>query len=149
VKRARIDEIDRTIIRELARNARSTYKEIAEVVKLTDVAVMKRVKKLEKLGVIKKYTVIIDPKALGYEYVSFTGINVKPEKLFHVAEELKGRDYIKYLALTGGDHDILAVIWATTREELEHIHREIERLDGVVAVYPMILATTIKDEFYV
>jgi len=147
--RAKIDEIDKLIISELARNARTTFKDIAKTVNLTDVAIMKRVKKLEKMGVIKKYTVIIDPKALGYEYISFTGINVKPERLFHVVEELKKRDNVKYLAITGGDHDILAVIWARSREELEKIHREIEQLTGVVAVYPMMLATTIKDELYV
>jgi len=149
MKRAQVDEVDRVIIRELSRNSRATYKEIAGVVELTDVAVMKRVKKLERIGVIKKYTVIIDPRALGYEYISFTGINARPEKLFDVVEVLKSRDYVKYLALTGGDHDILAVIWASTREELENIYREIDQIDGVVAVYPMILATTIKDEFYV
>jgi Lrp/AsnC family transcriptional regulator for asnA, asnC and gidA len=147
--KARVDEVDRVIITELSRNARATFKELAKAVNLTDVAAMKRVRKLEKMGVIKKYTVIVDPKALGYEYVSFTGINVKPEKLFHVAEELKKREDVKYLAITGGDHDILAVIWTTTRELLEKIHREIEQLDGVVAVYPMILTTVIKDEFYI
>lgn len=147
--RIRIDEIDKLIIRELARNSRVTFRELAEIVKLTDVAVIKRVRKLEKIGIIRKYTVIVDPRSLGYEHVSFTGINVKPEKLFDVVKVLEGIECVKYLALTGGDHDILAVIWATTREELEKIHREIEKLDGVIAVYPMILANVVKDELYV
>ena len=144
-----LDDVDRTIIKELVKNARATYRELAGVVKLTDVAVIKRVKKLEKNGVIKKYTAIVNPLALGYTKVSYTGINTKPEKLFDVVKNLKERDYIKYLALTTGDHDILAVIWAKSADELEKIHEEIRGLDGVVAVYPAILSEVLKDEAYV
>lgn len=144
-----LDEVDRTIIIELMRNARTTYRELAKIVKLTDVAVIKRVKKLEKMGVIRKYTVIVNPLAMGYGKISYTGINVKPEKLFDVVRYLKEKEYVKYLSLTTGDHDILAVIWARTAEELESIHNDIRSLDGVVAVYPMILSEVIKDEAYV
>lgn len=147
--RKHLDDIDLKIIDELSRNARATYREVANVVGLTDVAVMKRVKKLEQGGVIKRYTVILDPFALGYGKVSFTGINVKPEKLFEVVKALKSKPYIRYLAITSGDHDILAVIWARDADELDVFHREITSLDGVVSVYPMILSEKIKDEAYV
>lgn len=149
IVKTRIDEIDKLIIKELAKNARISFRELAGIVKLTDVAVIKRVRKLEKIGVIRKYTVIVDPRSLGYEHVSFTGINVRPEKLFDIVKVLEEMECVKYLALTGGDHDVLAVIWATIREELEKIHMEIKNLDGVIAVYPMILTNVIKDELYV
>lgn len=144
-----LDEVDVKLLLELAKNARTTYRSLSSIVKLTDVAVMKRIKKLERRGVIKKYTVIVDPAALGYTKISFTGINVKPEKLFDVVRELREKGYVKYLAITSGDHDILAVIWARSADELEKVHEEIKRIDGVIAIYPMILSEKIKDELYV
>lgn len=144
-----LDEVDRKIISILMANARTTYREIAKSVGLTDVAVIKRIKKLEGSKVIKKYTAIVDPTALGYSKISFTGVNVKPEKLFDVVRELREKNYVKYLALTIGDHDILVVVWAPTGEELDKIHSEIKSIEGVVSVYPAILSEVLKDEAYV
>jgi transcriptional regulator, AsnC family len=149
MSRSVLDDVDMKIINELVKNARVTYRELAKLVNLTDVAIIKRVRKLEQTGVIKKYTTIVDPNALGYSKVSFTGINVKPEKLFDVVKLLKEKTYIKYLALTSGDHDILAIIWATSANELEKIHEEILSLDGVLSVYPMILSEVVKAEAHV
>lgn len=149
MSRVMLDEIDKTIIRELVKNARVTYRELANVVKLTDVAVIKRVKKLENGGVIKRYTAIVDPLAMGYTKISYTGINTKPEKLFDIVRYLKEKEYVKHLALTTGDHDLVAVIWARSADELERIHEELRNIDGVVSIYPAIISEVIKDEMYI
>ncbi|WP_440059458.1 Lrp/AsnC family transcriptional regulator [Thermogladius sp. 4427co] len=141
-----IDDIDVRIINELVKNSRIPYSEIAKTVGLSDVAVLKRVKKLEQEGVIKKYTIIVDPLKLGYTKISLTGINVAPEKLFSVAEELKNKDYVKMLIVTSGDHDLIALIFAKSSEELLSIHSEISRIDGVLKVYPAIVTDILKDE---
>ncbi|MEB3772596.1 MAG: AsnC family transcriptional regulator, partial [Desulfurococcales archaeon] len=65
-----IDEKDKVIVDMLRENARVSYSEIARKLGISEVAVMKRVKKLEASGVIKKYTVIVDYKKLGYNMVS-------------------------------------------------------------------------------
>ncbi|MEM4717704.1 MAG: Lrp/AsnC family transcriptional regulator [Desulfurococcaceae archaeon] len=144
-----IDNLDRKILNELIRNARISYRELAKLVNLTDVAVIKRVKRLENQRIIKKYTTIVNPATLGYNVISYTGINVAPEKLFNVIKALKEKEYIKYMAITSGDHDIFVVIWASSTSELEKIHEEIRNLDGVIAVYPMILSEIIKDDIYI
>lgn len=144
-----IDNLDRKILNELIRNARISYRELAKLVNLTDVAVIKRVKRLENQRIIRKYTTIVNPATLGYNVISYTGINVAPEKLFNVIKALKEKEYIKYMAITSGDHDIFVVIWASSTSELEKIHEEIRNLDGVIAVYPMILSEIIKDDIYI
>jgi Lrp/AsnC family transcriptional regulator for asnA, asnC and gidA len=141
-----VDEIDLKIIEKLAVNARATYSEIASEVGLSDVAVMKRIRKLEQEGVIRKYTVIVDPAKLGFSKVSLTGINVDPAKLFDVVEELKKRDYVKQLLVTSGDHSLIALVFARSSEEMIRIHDEISRIDGVLKVYPAIVSDIVKDE---
>jgi Lrp/AsnC family transcriptional regulator for asnA, asnC and gidA len=144
-----VDEIDLAIIKELSENARKAFSEIADKLKLSDVAIIKRVRKLESDGVIRRYALIVDPAKIGYKKISFTGINVKPEKLFEIVATLKAKDYVKYLAITSGDHELIAVIWARDGEELQKIHQEILSIDGVLNIYPAILADIVKAEQYV
>jgi len=144
-----LDEVDMFIIKELMENARKPFREIALKLKLSDVAVIKRVRKLEARGVIKKYALVVDPASLGYSKISFTGINVKPDKLFEVVSKLREKEYVKYLAITSGDHELLAVIWARDSDELQKIHEEIRSIEGVVNIYPAILADIVKAEAYI
>ena len=53
-----MDELDRSILRLLAQNARMPVKEIAQRVSLTSPAVSSRIHRLEQEGVIGGYTVV-------------------------------------------------------------------------------------------
>ncbi len=55
-----LDKIDIAILRLLQQNARMTVKEIAEEVHLSTTPVHERMKRLERSGVIKQYTTVID-----------------------------------------------------------------------------------------
>ncbi|MEM1601438.1 MAG: Lrp/AsnC family transcriptional regulator [Sulfolobales archaeon] len=140
-----LDEKDLKILSILINNSRTSYVDIAREVGISDVAVIKRIKKLESLGVIKKYTTIVDPRKLEYKSVSFTGVDVDPQYLYDVLTELKAKDYVKYLSLTSGDHSIIMVIWARDSDEMAKIHREISNLPGVKRVCPSIVLDVIKE----
>jgi Lrp/AsnC family transcriptional regulator for asnA, asnC and gidA len=141
-----LDEKDLKILEILSKNARATYTEIAKEVGLSDVAVLKRVKSLEQKGIIRRYTIKVDNKKLGYNAVSITGLDVEPEKLFDVINYLKDKSYVKYLALTSGDHTVMTIIWARDSEELSEIHRALSALEGVKRVCPAIVLELFKDE---
>ena len=119
-----INEKDLEIIKLMRENSRIPYTELAKRVGISDVAVIKRIKKLERRGIIKKYTIIVDPKKLGYNSVSIVGINVEPEYIFPTISFLKDKEYVKYLALSSGDHTLMAVIWARNGDELAKIFQE-------------------------
>ncbi len=140
-----LDEKDLKIIDMLMKNGRIPYSEIAKALGLSDVAVIKRIRKLEKMGVIRKYTVLIDPKKLGYKVVSITGIDVEPEYMFNVLNKLKEKDFIKYLAITSGDHGLMAIIWARDSDEIARIHDEIVHMPGVKRVCPAIILDIVKE----
>ena len=141
-----LDEKDMKILKILAKNARIPYSEIARIVELSDVAVIKRVRRLEQSGIIKGYTLIIDPKKLGFNSISITGIDVEPEHLFDVINELKSMDNVKYIALTTGDHSIIITVWARSGEEMAMIHDRISKIPGVKRVCPAIILDVFKDE---
>jgi Lrp/AsnC family transcriptional regulator, leucine-responsive regulatory protein len=59
-----MDEVDKKILLELQLNGRKTMTELGKVVGLTAPAATERVKKLEDRGVIKNYTISVDPHKL-------------------------------------------------------------------------------------
>lgn len=61
----RMDAIDEGIIDQLRRNARAGYGDIGDVVGLSASAVKRRVDRLLADGVIRGFTVIVDPAAQG------------------------------------------------------------------------------------
>jgi len=62
---AEFDAIDRAIMSELSANGRMTNVELSRRVGLTPPPCLRRVQRLEKLGVIRGYRAEIDPASLG------------------------------------------------------------------------------------
>ncbi|MFG2038864.1 Lrp/AsnC family transcriptional regulator [Dactylosporangium sp. NPDC048998] len=67
----RLDIIDQRIIALLQEDARSSYAEIGEKVALSAPAVKRRVDRLRSSGVIRGYTALIDPGAVGWTTEAF------------------------------------------------------------------------------
>ena len=140
-----LDERDRVIIEMLTKDARTPFTEIAKVLGISETAVRKRVKALEEAGVIKQYTVVIDPSKLGYNLVSLTGVDTLPERIFEVANKLKEFDFVRRVYLTSGDHMIMTEVWAKNGEDLSDIiSNKIGKIDGVTKVCPAIILEKFK-----
>ncbi|QOJ78446.1 Lrp/AsnC family transcriptional regulator [Infirmifilum lucidum] len=139
-----MDDKDVTILRVLMDNARTPLTEIAKIIGITDVAVKKRVQKLERDGVIKKYTIVVEPKKIGYNGVALVGVDTEPDKVLSVAHELSKRDFVVSVFVTTGDHMIMAEVWARTGSDLMRIIEEIGGMEGVKKVCPAIVLERIK-----
>jgi DNA-binding Lrp family transcriptional regulator len=66
-----LDDVDQRIISALVTDARTTYAEIGEVVSLSAPAVKRRVDRLRAGGVIKGFTAVVDPSAIGWTTEAF------------------------------------------------------------------------------
>ncbi len=73
-----MDSIDRQILDMLQKNARTPLKTIAEKVFLSSPAVSTRIEHLEKQGIIKGYTAMIDKEQLGYHITAFINLEMEP-----------------------------------------------------------------------
>lgn len=62
-----IDRYDRQIIATLQKDGRISNQQLADEVGLSTAACWRRVKALDESGVLKRYTTIVDPEALGYD----------------------------------------------------------------------------------
>lgn len=73
-----LDKTDLAILRLLQHDARTSFDAVAAEVGLSSSAVLRRVKRLEKQGVIRDYRTMISPEAVGIGLMAF--INVRLEK---------------------------------------------------------------------
>ncbi len=141
-----IDEKDLKILEILRENARIPLTDIAEKLGVSESMIRKRVKLLENGGIIKRYTVIVDPAKLGYNSVSFVGLDVEPTHFLDVALKMTEFPEVKFVATSTGDHMIMTEIWLKDGRALgSFIAEKIGRLEGVRRVCPAVIMEKLKD----
>ncbi|AMN55852.1 MULTISPECIES: Lrp/AsnC family transcriptional regulator [Stappiaceae] len=82
-----MDETDIKIVEALIDDARMSLKDLAAHVGLSSPGVSERIRRLQERGVIRGFTVDIDPKVLGYSLQAIVRIRPLPGKL-HIVQQL-------------------------------------------------------------
>ncbi len=139
-----IDDIDRKIIDILMKDARTPYLEIARILKISEATVRKRVRSLESRGIIKGYTIKVDEKKLGYKVVALVGVDADPATFINVAREIAEMEEARMVAVSSGDHMIMAEIWAKDPDHFSSIIERISRMNGVKRICPAVILERIK-----
>ena len=82
-----LDDLDRRIVEILVDDARISLKELAARVNLSSPSASERLRRLEERGVIRAFTVDVDPAALGYTLQAIVRIKPLPGRL-HAVQKL-------------------------------------------------------------
>jgi len=117
-----LDAVDRRIVDALSENARISLKELAAHVSLSSPSVAERLRRLEERGVIRGFTVVIDPKALGYTLQAIVRIRPLPGRLHLVQEQLRDIPEVCECDKVTGEDCFVARL----------VVRSIEQLDGIL-----------------
>lgn len=140
-----LDEIDREILNLLIDNSRIPNAEIARKVNLSRVAVRDRIQSLIQRGIIQQFTVILDAEALGRPLAAFFDIEVQPEMLEQVAEELmKQEDVIIVYHMTGPTSLHVHACLRDSQHLSEFMKKNIYSIPGVLKVTSYLLLNRYK-----
>ncbi len=140
-----VDKLDLEILRMLQEDSRIPFTEIAQELKLSESTIRKRVQTLQKKGVIKKFTVEIDPSKIGIRTVAIVGVDMDPTELLRAAQKLCEIKEIRSVATSTGDHMIMTEIWTKDGRELTKlISEKIAKIDGVKKICPAIILEKLK-----
>ncbi len=140
-----MDYRDRKIIEILSKDSRTPNTEIAKKLGVSESTVRKRIKALEKKGVIEKYSIVINPAKMGFNTVAIVGLDVEPSRFLNVATKLTEFKEVRYVATSTGDHMIMIEIWANNGKELtEIISNKIGRIEGINRICPSIILEKLK-----
>ena len=121
------DKTDLTILRVLLLDSRKTLQEIGNEVGLSPTSCWTRIKKLEATGVIKRYTVDVDPAKLGYHdsvIVQVTLESHTDETLYDFGRVLATIPEIQEAYLVSGDYDYYIRIAVRDTRDYERLLRE-------------------------
>jgi Lrp/AsnC family leucine-responsive transcriptional regulator len=121
------DRIDLAILRVLQADSRQTLQEIGAQVGLSATSCWTRIKKLEAQGVIRRYTVDLDPVKLGYSdfvIVQLTLESHTDETLYEFGRVLATIPEIQEAYLVSGDYDYYIRIAVRDTRDYERLLRE-------------------------
>lgn len=96
-----------------------SYKEIAESIGKPESTIRDRIQRMEKIGLIQGYTVILDKKQLGFECSALVLADVDYEKLEDVTKKLLNTNNVLRIYHTSGNKRIAFVVVAKNFEDLE------------------------------
>ena len=125
-----MDEIDLKPLRLLQKNARTPIKALAGEVRLSSPAVSARIERLEKQGVIRAYTLDLDPLQLGHHILAYIHLDMQPTQKEEFYPFIAACSNVLECNCVTGDYSMLMeVVFHTTSEldqfigQLQHFGR--------------------------
>ena len=144
-----IDDTDRKILRLLQENAQLTFKEIAKTINLSLTPVHDRIKKMETMGVIEKYVMLINKKKVGRNLTVFcqvTLIKQTHETSQEFAEAIKALPEVVECNFVSGSFDYLLKIIVPDMEIFHQFHQhKLAILPSVSLIHSYFVMSEIKN----
>jgi DNA-binding Lrp family transcriptional regulator len=115
VEHHKLDSIDLRILSELQANGRITNVELSRRAKITAPPCLRRMRTLEKAGLIKGYHAELDGKALGFEVMGFVFVGLQSQNdqdLKAFEERVRSWQQVRECHMLNGETDFLLKVVA-------------------------------------
>ena len=125
-----LDNLDESILKLIAANARIPCLEVARACGVSGAAIHQRIQKLTNLGILKGSEFILDPEAIGYETCAYMGLYLKhPEEFKTVYDGLMQIPEVVECHYTTGQYDMFIKVYAKNNHHLlSIIHDKLQPL---------------------
>jgi len=130
-----MDKFDREILNLLTQNARQSVTAIGDVIGLSRTAVNERIRKLEDLGVIQRYTIEVGDQAQQQKVCAYFEMTFRPFDLKAVKDSIQTISEIRQAHALSGATDVLVYVEARSMERLMQVRQqlaELEHLEKIV-----------------
>ncbi|MBN2454697.1 Lrp/AsnC family transcriptional regulator [Candidatus Woesearchaeota archaeon] len=138
------DDKDRKILNALLDNSRLSYRQIAKKALVSVATVMNRIKRLEKGGVIKGYSALLNYENLGYDIDVIISIKVSKGKLFQVENKIATNPNVLSVFDVTGDFDAVVIAKFRNRRALDSFLKRVQAYDFVERTNTTLILNTIK-----
>ena len=137
-----LDDIDRTLVRELVADGRATLAHLAAVAGLSVSAVQSRVRRLETRGVVLGYRARVDPEAVGNMLSAFVSITpIDPSQPDDAPARLEHIEAIESCHSVAGDESYVLLVRVRSARALEDLLQQIRTAANVRTRSTIILQT--------
>lgn len=141
-----IDEIDVSILKILQENARTSNAEVARQVGMAPSAILERIRKLERRGVIQNYETRISPQALDCHLTAFTLVRTEEAVgSLSTGEDLAKVPGVLEVHYVAGEDSYLVKLRTKDPEHLARLLKQFGRIKSVRDTRTTIVLTTVKE----
>jgi Lrp/AsnC family leucine-responsive transcriptional regulator len=142
-----IDEISLNILKILQEKARIPNVEIARKVGMAPSAVLERIRKLEKQGIIDGYEVILNPERFRRSLIAFVFVKTKgPEYESNIGKSLAKIPEVQEVHFIAGNDCFLIKLRAQDTKEIDNILKnKISVIKNIFSIKTNIVLSTEKE----
>jgi Lrp/AsnC family leucine-responsive transcriptional regulator len=133
-----LDEIDRKILKALQENSRISLGELSNKVGLSASPSLRRIRLLEKSGVILRYVAVLDQTRVGLPVSVFVSVKLEQQReqalqKFSRAVE-RWPEVLECYLMTGPRDYLLRVVVADLGEYERFLKQKLTRVDGIASI---------------
>lgn len=140
------DELDIKIIKELRKDSRLSFREIARRLDVAVGTVQSRIKALEKKKIIQKYHVEIDYSKLGFGLAAVIALNVDLKKMAELEKTLLRTRNVFGLYEVTGDFDLFVAVRFRNASELNEFIQKTLTVPAIKKSTTFLVLKTDKEE---
>ena len=134
LSRTKPDNIDLKILSELSNDSSISIPHLSKKINVNSSVVYSRIKRLVKRKLIKRFSIEINNKELGYAVKSLTGINMDSKKRDNIIEELFNIREVREISEVTGRFDILVTMYSRNLEDMHQlVSEQIGKIQGIVS----------------
>jgi Lrp/AsnC family leucine-responsive transcriptional regulator len=141
-------ELDKKILLQLIKNSEQPVREIAKKVAASRQTVAKKIEQLKVSGVIKSFTVRLDPEKFGLGTKAYILLREDPRAELRRSDEEAVRRFhqVSEFYRLFGRYSAILEVWVRDSKELTALIKKIHKLKGVRETETFIVHSTVKDK---
>ncbi len=142
-----LDELDKRIIRELEKDARRSLRQISRKLGTSITTLSSRISRMEKAGVVRGYSVLVDPEMIGFDLAAVIEIVVSKGKLTEVEREIAGMRNVFAVYDITGSTDAIILARFRKRSELSTFIKSLLGMRYVERTNTHVVLNTVKEDY--
>ena len=141
-----LDDTDRRLLAVLLDDARISQRGLAQRIGVAQGTITNRLRRLEELGVIKGYTVLLEPESIGWTMTVITGLRIEKGSMINVQQNIAADPRVFAVYDVTGDYDSMVLARVQSRKDLDDLTKTVFTLKGVQRSFTQVVLNTVKED---
>jgi DNA-binding Lrp family transcriptional regulator len=141
-----LDDTDRRLLAVLLEDARISQRGLAQRIGVAQGTITNRLRRLEELGVIKGYTVLLEPESIGWTMTVITGLRIEKGSMINVQQNIAEDPRVFAVYDVTGDYDSMVLARVQSRKDLDDLTKTVFTFKGVQRSFTQVVLNTVKED---